>query len=105
MATESITETTVKQSKQMMDRGHCWEVTNKHFELILTQMISIMVVFSLDYNNSVRSWIQINRINHVNEKLIFQQPHPMPPLTDSWLLSPCSSVGLASLCQTGLNRY
>ena len=41
MATESITETTVKQSKQMMDRGHCWEVTNKHFELILTQMISI----------------------------------------------------------------
>ena len=41
MATESITETTVKQSKQRMDRGHCWEVTNKHFELILTQMISI----------------------------------------------------------------
>ena len=26
MATESITETTVKQSKQRMDRGHCWEL-------------------------------------------------------------------------------
>ena len=41
MANESITETTVKQSMQRVDRGHCWEVTNKHFELILTQMISI----------------------------------------------------------------
>ena len=41
MATESSTETTVKQRKQRMDRGHCREVTDKHFELILTQMISI----------------------------------------------------------------
>ena len=95
MATESITETTVKQSKQRMDRGRCWEVTNKHFELILTQMILIKVVFSLDYNNSVRSWIQINRINHVNEKLIFQQPHLMSPF--DWFMATQSKL----VCRVG----
>ena len=103
MATELITETTVKQSKQRMDRGHCWEVT-KTFWIDFNSNDLDLGFFSLDYNNSVRSWIQINRIMSMKNLYSTTKLDALIWLIHGYSVHG-SSVGLASLCQSGLNRY